>query len=93
MIAFDRLAPLSTPPGQQLAIGLVDVGLPLTDGLLTFDLEPGQLVVEQLRLAVARGRIRAAPFTIGSAEMGFATTLTAERLKLDVSSRSHSWTA
>ena len=41
MIAFDRLAPLSTPPGQQLAIGLVDVGLPLTDGLLTFDLEPG----------------------------------------------------
>ena len=68
VIAFDRLAPLSTPPGQQLAIGLVDIGLPLTDGLLTFDLEPGQLVVEQLRWQFAQGRIRAAPFTIGSAD-------------------------
>jgi hypothetical protein len=83
VIAFDRLAPLSTPPGQQLAIGLVDVGLPLTDGLLTFDLEPGQLVVEQLAWQLARGRISAAPFTIGSADMRFATTLTAERLNLD----------
>ena len=83
VIAFDRLAPLSTPPGQQLAIGLVDIGLPLTDGLLTFDLEPGQLVVEQLRWQFAQGRIRAAPFTIGSGPMRFATTLTAERLKLD----------
>ena len=42
VIALDRLAPPSTPPGQQLAIGLVeDIGLPLTDGLLTFDLKPG----------------------------------------------------
>jgi Dicarboxylate transport len=83
VISFDRLAPLSTPPGQQLAIGLVDIGLPLTDGLLTFDLEPGQLLVEQLGWQFAQGRIRAAPFTIGSADMRFATTLTAERLKLD----------
>ena len=83
VIAFDRLVPPSTPPGQQLAIGLVDFGLPLTDGLLTFDLEPGQLAVEQLRWQFAQGRIRAAPFTIGSADMRFATTLTAERLKLD----------
>ncbi len=83
VIAFDRLVPLSTPPGQQLAIGLIDIGLPLTDGLLTFDLEPGQLMVEQLSWQFAQGRIRAAPFTIGSAEMRFATTLTAERLKLD----------
>jgi hypothetical protein len=83
VIAFDRLAPLSTPPGQQLAIGLVDIGLPLTNGLLTFDLERGQLVVEQLGWQLAEGRIRAAPFTIGSGPMRFATTLTAERLNLD----------
>jgi Dicarboxylate transport len=83
VIAFDRLAPLSTPPGQQLAIGLVDIGLPLTNGLLTFDLEPDELVVEQLRWQFAEGRIRAAPFTIGSGEMQFSTILTAERLKLD----------
>jgi Dicarboxylate transport len=83
VIAFDRLRPLSTPPGQQLAIGLIDIGLPLTDGLLTFDLEPGQLIVEQLHWRFAEGRIRAAPFTIGSAGMRFSTTLTAERLRLD----------
>jgi hypothetical protein len=83
VIAFDRLAPLSTPPGQQLAVGLVDIGLPLTNGLLTFDLEPAQLIVEELRWRFAEGRIRAAPFTIGSVGMQFSTTLTAERLKLD----------
>jgi hypothetical protein len=83
VIAFDRLAPLSTPPGQQLAVGLVDIGLPLTNGLLTFDLEPEQLFIEELRWRFAEGRIRAAPFTIGSAGMRFSTTLTAERLKLD----------
>jgi hypothetical protein len=83
VVAFDQLAPPSTLPGQQLAIGLVDVGLPLTNGLLTFDLEPGRLVVEQLRWQFAEGRIRAAPFTIGSGEIQFSTTLTAERLKLD----------
>ena len=83
VIAFDQLAPLSTPAGQQLAVGLVDIGLPLTNGLLTFDLEPGQLVVEQLRWRFAEGRIRAAPFTIGSGGIQFSTSLTAERLKLD----------
>lgn len=83
VIALDRLAPPSTPPGQQLAVGLVNVGLPLTNGLLTFDLEPGQLLVEQLRWQFAEGRIRAAPFTIGSEGMSFSTTLTAERLQLN----------
>jgi hypothetical protein len=83
VIALDRLAPPSTPPGQQLAIGLVNIGLPLTNGLLTFDLEPGQLLVEQLRWEFAQGRIRAAPFTIGSEGMQFSTTLTAERLQLN----------
>ncbi|MGH6899461.1 MAG: intermembrane phospholipid transport protein YdbH family protein [Geminicoccaceae bacterium] len=83
VIAFDRLVPPSTPPGQQLAVGLIDIGLPLTNGLLTFDLEPDHLAVEQVRWQFAEGRIQAAPFTIGSADMRFATTLSAERLKLD----------
>jgi hypothetical protein len=83
VIALDRLAPPSTPPGQQLAVGLVNIGLPLTNGLLTFDLEPGRLLVEQLRWQFAEGRIRAAPFTIGSEGMQFSTTLTAERLHLN----------
>jgi Dicarboxylate transport len=83
VIALDRLLPPSTPPGQQLAVGLIDIGLPLTNGLLTFDLEPQHLAVEQLRWQFAEGRIQAAPFTIGSADMRFSTILTAERLQLD----------
>ena len=83
VIELDRLLPLSTSPGQQLAVGLIDIGLPLTNGLLTFDLEPEQLAVEQLRWQFAEGRISAAPFTIGSAGIAFSTTLTAERLQLD----------
>jgi hypothetical protein len=83
VITLDQLMPPSTPPGQQLAVGLVDLGLPLTDGLLTFDLESGQLIMEQLRWQFAEGRIRATPFTIGSQRIQFSTTLTAERLRLD----------
>jgi Dicarboxylate transport len=83
VIALDRLAPPSTPPGQQMAVGLVNVGLPLTNGLLTFDLEPEQLLVEQLGWEFAQGRIRAAPFTVGSEGMRFSTTLRAERLQLN----------
>jgi hypothetical protein len=83
VITLDQLMPPSTPPGQQLAVGLVDLGLPLTDGLLTFDLESGQLIMEQLRWQFAEGRIRATPFTIGSQGIQFSTTLTAERLRLD----------
>jgi hypothetical protein len=83
VIALDRLVPPSTPPGQQLSVGLIDLGLPLENGLLTFELEAGQLAVEQLGWQFADGRIEAAPFTIGSADLGVSTTLTAERLSLE----------
>jgi hypothetical protein len=83
VIAFDRLVPLSTPPGQQLAVGLVDFGLPLTNGLLTFQASPARLAVEELRWQFAEGRIEATPFTIGSAGLRFTTTLSAEGLSLD----------
>lgn len=83
VIAIDRLVPLSTSPGQQLAVGLVDFGLPLTDGLLTFRLAPGQLAVEELHWQLAEGRIQATPFTIGSEGLRFTTTLSAEGLSLD----------
>ena len=41
VVEIDRLSPLTTPPGQQLAIGLLDLGLPLTRGLIVFELLPG----------------------------------------------------
>jgi hypothetical protein len=44
VIAIDGLAPFTTPPGQQVAVALIDAGLPLTDGLLTFRIAPGPVV-------------------------------------------------
>ena len=59
VIDFDGLWPPSTPPGQQLAIGLVDVGLPLANGLVAFRLAPGgTLEVESAVWRWAGGAIR-----------------------------------
>ena len=83
VIAVDRLWPLATPPAQQLAIGLVDLGLPLTRGLLTFQLLPDStLAIERLRWDFAGGTVAAAPFTVGSAASDIILTLNAERLDL-----------
>ena len=79
VIRVDQLWPLTTPPGQQLAIGLLDLGLPLTRGLIAFQLRPDQsLAVERLRWSFAGGTVSAAPFRVGSATSDIIVTLTAE---------------
>jgi hypothetical protein len=84
VIRLDRLWPPSTPPGQQLAIGLLDLGLPLTQGLTTFQLLPGlRMAVSQLEWRLAGGIARAEPFSIGSPLEGTHVTLRAEELDLD----------
>ncbi len=83
VIRVDQLWPLTTPPGQQLAIGLLDLGLPLTRGLIAFQLRPDQsLAVERLRWSFAGGTVSAAPFRVGSATSDMIVTLTAEGLDL-----------
>jgi hypothetical protein len=83
VVRFDQLWPPSTMPGQQVAVGLLDIGLPLTRGYGTFDLQPdGTLVLEQLRWRFAGGVVRADPFTIGSDRTDFTLTLRAEGLDL-----------
>jgi hypothetical protein len=83
VVELDRLWPPSTPPGQQLAIGLVDLGLPLTRGVVAFQLLPeGALAVERLRWDFAGGTVGAAPFRVGSAASAILVTLNAERLDL-----------
>ncbi|MEX2008700.1 MAG: YdbH domain-containing protein, partial [Dongiaceae bacterium] len=68
VIAFDGLAPLSTPPGQTVAVGMIDAGLPLTDGLLTFRLEPGpKLAIADGRLQLAGGGVRVGPVMLDPA--------------------------
>ena len=59
VIAFDSLWPPSTPPAQQVAIGLIDAGLPLTDGIIDFQLRPdGVLNVENAVWRWAGGRLK-----------------------------------
>jgi hypothetical protein len=83
IVHVDRLWPLTTPPDQQLAIGLLDLGLPLTDGLIGFRVEPDRtLAVEQLRWSFAGGTVRAQPFRVGSATSAIRTTLIAEGIDL-----------
>jgi hypothetical protein len=84
VIQLDRPWPPSTPPGQQLAIGLLDLGLPLTDGLTTFQVVAGPRVdVSRLEWRLAGGRARAEPFSLGSQLEGTNVTLRAEQLDLD----------
>jgi len=83
VIQLDRPWPPSTPPGQQLAIGLLDLGLPLTDGLTTFQVVAGPRIdVSQLEWRLAGGTARAEPFSLGSVLEGTDVTLRAEQLDL-----------
>jgi hypothetical protein len=83
VVRLDRLWPPTTPPGQQLAIGLLDLGLPLTAGTTTFQLTDGpRLEVEQLQWRLAGGTARAEPFSLGSPLEGLNVTLRAEQLDL-----------
>jgi hypothetical protein len=66
VIAFDRIWPLTTPPHQQLAAALADVGLPLTDALLDFQLLPGpELAIASASLRLAGGNVVLEPVRIG----------------------------
>ena len=84
VIQFDGLIPPTTPQDQLLSIGLLDVGLPLTDGLVSMQLQPdGQLSVDRLTWRLADGQIRARPFTFGSDVEDLTLMLTVEQLDLD----------
>ncbi len=83
VVRLDRLWPPTTPPGQQLAIGLLDLGLPLTDGITTFQVTDGpRLEVEQLQWHLAGGTARAEPFSLGSPLSDLNVTLRAGQLDL-----------
>jgi hypothetical protein len=59
-ITFDRLLPPSTPPGQLVALAGIDLGLPLTDGLVELRLDrDGRPLVERSEWRWAGGKVRA----------------------------------
>jgi hypothetical protein len=64
-IRLSSLAPPVIPDGQVLAVKLLDVGLPLTDGMVTFGYgRNGRLGVAGAEWRWAGGLLRAAPFSI-----------------------------
>ncbi|MGH6719738.1 MAG: intermembrane phospholipid transport protein YdbH family protein [Alphaproteobacteria bacterium] len=83
VLAFDGLDPPSLPPGQTLAIGLLDVGVPLVNGMIDFSLSrAGVLAVARAEWHWANGVIYAEPFTADLAETSWRATLGARDLDL-----------
>ncbi|BBK42348.1 hypothetical protein STVA_23680 [Allostella vacuolata] len=82
VVALDRMAPLSTVGPQTVSVGLADVGLPLTDGTLTFQLENGQPALTAARFDLAGGLVTLTEATLSPAFDGALLTLEAAGLDL-----------
>lgn len=83
VLRADSLMPLVLPPGQEVAVGVIDIGVPLTNGLIRFGIGPdGRLDVGQASWDWAGGMVRAQPFTLDLADPQGVFVLDAERLDL-----------
>lgn len=83
VVSLPSLFPPVIAPGQTLAVKLLDVGLPLTDGTLRFGYgAKGRLNVERAEWQWAGGVLRADPFTIDPVAPRGTVTLRAERVHL-----------
>lgn len=77
-IAFDDLFTLSTPPGQRLAIGRLNPGIAVENGVVQFQLlSGGRVAIEDARWPFAAGVVFVEPttLTLGSAETRFRLIL------------------
>lgn len=64
-ITLDDIVPLTLPPGQSLSVRAADLGIPLTDGDITFSLTAdGILDIAKFNWKLAGGVIRTDPFAI-----------------------------
>lgn len=82
-LTADTLFPLSMSQGQAVAIGGIDVGVPLTDGLIVFGLEDGtRFHVERARWEWAGGEVFADSFSVDPTEAETRVTLQAEGVEL-----------
>jgi len=83
VLTASSLRPLVMPPGQLLAVAMLDVGLPLTDGLFAFEVaRDGTLRIEQVALHWAGGTVRAGPAMLAPGAGEHALTLEAEGMDL-----------
>ncbi len=78
-VALSSLSPPVIPAGQKLSIGLLDVGIPLTDGTLQFGYgRDGRLDVGRAEWRWAGGTLRADPFKLAPAAPKGTVTLHAD---------------
>lgn len=62
VLKLTSLSPPTSPPGQLLAVGLIEAGVPLTDGQMSFHLKAGRLVVEHATTRLADGNVAMSEF-------------------------------
>jgi hypothetical protein len=69
VVAVDNLVPLSTKPDQRLAVAAVQVGVPLTDGLFTFEVRDGRVLdIRDARLKLADGQVSVSGVTLSAGQ-------------------------
>ncbi|PWC76116.1 hypothetical protein TSH64_15430 [Azospirillum sp. TSH64] len=78
-VALSSLSPPVIPDGQKLSIGLLDVGIPLTDGTLLFGYgRDGRLDVDRAEWRWAGGTLHADPFELSPDKPKGTVTLHAD---------------
>ncbi|MEZ0226688.1 MAG: YdbH domain-containing protein [Alphaproteobacteria bacterium] len=79
---LDSLSPL-TLTKQQVAVGALNVGLPLTNGVTTISFEKGgSFTLHAASWTLAKGQVISSPFTMQLADMSTDVTLTASGMDL-----------
>lgn len=64
-VVFDDLFALTTPPGQQVHVGLLNPGIAVRDGVVRFQLQPEQRVsIEHAAFQFAGGQLSMQPTTV-----------------------------
>lgn len=78
-VALSSLSPPVIPDGQKLSIGLLDVGIPLTDGTLLFGYgRDGRLDIDRAEWRWAGGTLHADPFELAPVKPKGTVTLHAD---------------
>ncbi|MGY8959965.1 MAG: intermembrane phospholipid transport protein YdbH family protein, partial [Alphaproteobacteria bacterium] len=83
-ITLDSLVPLSTPPEQVVEIGILDIGVPITDGRVVLELKKDGAVRAGLeKFNLFGGRIETRPFTLPQDYNNFTIPLAVTGVQLD----------
>ena len=82
VITIDEPWPVSTPPGQEIAIEQILAGLPMSNALLRFELDAPVMRIAEGRLDMAGGRASIAPTNIDMTAAGQRMALKIDQLSV-----------